>query len=84
MLLFAVSFVLAVPIILIPALTKVFIDDVLVRSSADETVLLVDAGNSAEGKIEIIEVRNAVKASAHHVCYFFKALFVHPVGQAVA
>jgi NHLM bacteriocin system ABC transporter peptidase/ATP-binding protein len=34
MLLLAVSFVLAVPIVLIPALTKVFIDDVLVQHNA--------------------------------------------------
>jgi NHLM bacteriocin system ABC transporter peptidase/ATP-binding protein len=34
MLLFAVSFVLAVPIVLIPALTKIFIDDVLIRHNS--------------------------------------------------
>jgi NHLM bacteriocin system ABC transporter peptidase/ATP-binding protein len=34
MLLFAVSFALAIPIILIPALTKVFIDDILVQHNA--------------------------------------------------
>src|SRR5271170_163430 len=51
---------------------------------AANAFVLVDASDGAEGKVKMVEVRNAMEAFRDDVGEFRKAFFVHPVGKAVA
>src|SRR6267154_1865683 len=55
-----------------------------VTKIAADTFLLIDARHRSKRQIKIVEVGNAVEATAHDIGNFRETLFIHPVGQPVA